>query len=277
MVAQRPLRVHVDDVHDDAARRAQRRDERLRQEQRRFQVAAEKIVPLLERDRADRRGIEVRRVVDEDVELAAGAVEHLRGQPLYGSDVEDVGADRECRLRSRAIETGRELIRLTGGAVVMDRDVRTRRVQGARNDGADALRCAGDERPSTLEARLSCGTGHLRSNPRSPASKVTLSSSHDFSTMSRAELPVPSDDARGLSAALTAKIRDEIERAGGWIDFARYMELALYAPGLGYYSAGSTKLGAAGDFVTAPEISRSFGSALALTLDAELAAPGPSG
>jgi SAM-dependent MidA family methyltransferase len=94
--------------------------------------------------------------------------------------------------------------------------------------------------------------------------------------MSRAELPVPSDDARGLSAALTAKIRDEIERAGGWIDFARYMELALYAPGLGYYSAGSTKLGAAGDFVTAPEISRSFGRALALTLDAELAALGAS-
>ena len=58
-----------------------------------------------------------------------------------------------------------------------------------------------------------------------------------------------------LSAALVAEIRDEIERAGGWIDFARYMELALYAPGLGYYSAGSTKLGAAGDFVTAPELS----------------------
>jgi SAM-dependent MidA family methyltransferase len=94
--------------------------------------------------------------------------------------------------------------------------------------------------------------------------------------MSRAELPVPSADARGASAALTAKIRDEIERAGGWIDFARYMELALYEPGLGYYSAGSTKLGAAGDFVTAPEISRSFGRALALTLDAELAALGAS-
>ena len=50
------------------------------------------------------------------------------------------------------------------------------------------------------------------------------------------------------SAALAAEIRDEIERAGGWIDFARYMELALYAPGLGYYSAGSTKLGAGGRF-----------------------------
>jgi SAM-dependent MidA family methyltransferase len=92
--------------------------------------------------------------------------------------------------------------------------------------------------------------------------------------MSTAQLPVPSDEALQQSAKLTAKIRDEIGRAGGWIDFAHYMELALYAPGLGYYSGGSTKLGAAGDFVTAPELSRSFGRAVALTLDAELAALG---
>jgi SAM-dependent MidA family methyltransferase len=94
--------------------------------------------------------------------------------------------------------------------------------------------------------------------------------------MSTAQLPAPSDEALQQSAKLTAKIRDEIGRAGGWIDFARYMELALYAPGLGYYSGGSTKLGAAGDFVTAPELSRSFGRAVALTLDAELAALGSS-
>jgi SAM-dependent MidA family methyltransferase len=94
------------------------------------------------------------------------------------------------------------------------------------------------------------------------------------STMTRAELPVPSDDALQLSAALVAEIRREIERAGGWIDFARYMELVLYAPGLGYYSAGSTKLGAGGDFTTAPELSRSFARALGLTLDAELVALG---
>jgi SAM-dependent MidA family methyltransferase len=92
--------------------------------------------------------------------------------------------------------------------------------------------------------------------------------------MSRAQLPVPSEEALQQSAALVATIRGEIERAGGWIDFARYMELALYAPGLGYYSAGSQKIGAAGDFVTAPELSRSFGRAVALTLDAELTALG---
>jgi SAM-dependent MidA family methyltransferase len=91
-------------------------------------------------------------------------------------------------------------------------------------------------------------------------------------TTTGAELPVPNDDALELSATLVAEIRREIDGAGGWLDFARYMELALYAPGLGYYSAGSTKLGAAGDFVTAPELSRAFARVLALTLDEELAA-----
>ncbi len=76
-------------------------------------------------------------------------------------------------------------------------------------------------------------------------------------------LPEPSVDALALSARLQALIHREIEHAGGWISFARYMELALYAPGLGYYSAGSRKLGAAGDFVTAPELSPLFGRTLA--------------
>jgi len=93
-------------------------------------------------------------------------------------------------------------------------------------------------------------------------------------TTSAAALPRPSDEALQVSAALAADIRREIERAGGWLDFARYMELALYAPGQGYYSAGSAKLGAAGDFVTAPELSAAFGGALALTIDAELASLG---
>lgn len=60
------------------------------------------------------------------------------------------------------------------------------------------------------------------------------------------------------SQRLAGLIRDEIERQGGRITFARYMELALYAPELGYYSAGLNKFGVAGDFVTAPEISPLF-------------------
>lgn len=76
-------------------------------------------------------------------------------------------------------------------------------------------------------------------------------------------LPEPPPFARGHSDRLVAVIRHEIEAAGGWIPFARYMERALYAPGLGYYSAGAEKLGAAGDFVTAPEISPLFARTLA--------------
>ena len=76
-------------------------------------------------------------------------------------------------------------------------------------------------------------------------------------------LPQPAAEALAHSARLQALIREEIGNAGGWIGFARYMELALYAPGLGYYSAGSHKLGAAGDFITAPELSPLFGRVLA--------------
>ena len=84
------------------------------------------------------------------------------------------------------------------------------------------------------------------------------------------DLPPPSPAALEVSAELTRVIRAEIRAAGGWLDFARYMELALYAQGLGYYSAGSTKLGPSGDFVTAPELSGLFGRALARTLRTEL-------
>jgi SAM-dependent MidA family methyltransferase len=62
---------------------------------------------------------------------------------------------------------------------------------------------------------------------------------------------------------LRALIRDEIAAAGGALPFDRFMELALYAPGLGYYAAGAVKLGPAGDFVTAPEVSPLFGRCMA--------------
>src|SRR5690349_2096612 len=54
-------------------------------------------------------------------------------------------------------------------------------------------------------------------------------------------LPLPDPDAQAHSDRLTALIADQIHAAGGWISFARYLELVLYAPGLGYYSAGSRK------------------------------------
>jgi SAM-dependent MidA family methyltransferase len=76
-------------------------------------------------------------------------------------------------------------------------------------------------------------------------------------------LPAPAPEALAASAALRARISAEILDHGGWITFARYMELALYEPGLGYYAGGAQKLGATGDFVTAPEMGHVFGRVLA--------------
>ena len=76
-------------------------------------------------------------------------------------------------------------------------------------------------------------------------------------------LPAPSDLAQQHSEKLIALIKSEIDKNGGVISFQRYMDLALYAPGLGYYAAGSIKLGEEGDFITAPEISPLFSQALA--------------
>ena len=77
------------------------------------------------------------------------------------------------------------------------------------------------------------------------------------------QLPEPSADALAASRSLQLLIADDIRRNDGWISFARYMELVLYAPGLGYYSGGAAKLGKDGDFTTAPEISPLFGATLA--------------
>jgi SAM-dependent MidA family methyltransferase len=79
-------------------------------------------------------------------------------------------------------------------------------------------------------------------------------------------LPQPAAQALAHSAQLTALIRQDIAQQGGWIPFSRFMELSLYAPALGYYSAGARKFGEAGDFITAPELSALFGRSLARQL-----------
>lgn len=75
-------------------------------------------------------------------------------------------------------------------------------------------------------------------------------------------LPEPSIEEATHSARLADAIRREIA-ASGPVSFARFMERCLYAPGLGYYSAGRLKFGKAGDFVTAPELGPLFARCVA--------------
>jgi SAM-dependent MidA family methyltransferase len=73
------------------------------------------------------------------------------------------------------------------------------------------------------------------------------------------------DEAQAAhSARARDHVKDQIAAAGGWLGFEQFMDLALYAPGLGYYSGGAQKLGVGGDFTTAPEISSLFGRCVAL-------------
>ena len=90
--------------------------------------------------------------------------------------------------------------------------------------------------------------------------------------MSRFTLPDPPDELKLLSESLCAVIRDEI-MDHGVIPFSRYMEMALYQPGLGYYSAGLHKLGETGDFVTSPELGSLFAAQLHEVLAAHAAEP----
>lgn len=78
-----------------------------------------------------------------------------------------------------------------------------------------------------------------------------------------ADLPIPDATAAARSAALAGHIRGRIEAHGGSIGFDAYMQLCLYAPGLGYYSAGQAIFGRQGDFITAPEVSPLFGACVA--------------
>lgn len=87
-------------------------------------------------------------------------------------------------------------------------------------------------------------------------------------------LPKPLPDALAHSLRLSQRIAERLAVARGWLSFADYMRLALYEPGLGYYSAGASKFGSEGDFVTAPEISPLFAEVVAGQIDQLLRAMG---
>jgi len=146
----------------------------------------------------------------------------------------------------------------------VDQDRRARRVKRTGDLGAQAARAPGDEGNLSGEREW-----------RFVAHRVRI---HNLDFCARAMLPldfVPlSNDEQAHEARLRAHIAAAIDTAGGWLGFDQFMSLALYAPGLGYYAAGAHKLGAGGDFVTAPELSPVFGRCLGAECSRVLSALG---
>src|SRR3990172_6545625 len=148
------------------------------------------------------------------------------------------------------------------GGVVMDDQPHTLGMQSFCNDRPDTLRAAGNQGHFVCQIvgvilhSVALVLILTTAYPKIPPCRMI------FMKPNRA-LPVPDAQAAAHSARVAALIHGEMAACGGQISFARYMELALHAPGLGYYSAGAHKFGAAGDFVTAPELSALFSRCLA--------------
>src|SRR5271168_2397211 len=86
-------------------------------------------------------------------------------------------------------------------------------------------------------------------------------------------LPPLTPEQSEHTARVAARLRQALAAAGGWLSFQDYLRIALYAPGLGYYSAGAAKFGPSGDFITAPELSALFAQCLASQCATLLAPP----
>jgi SAM-dependent MidA family methyltransferase len=113
-----------------------------------------------------------------------------------------------------------------------------------------------------VECRVNAN-GFNKSNGFNKVSKQMPDCLSDKPRPSGGTLPLPDATSQAVSERLMRQIRRTIEKAHGAIPFDRFMEMALYAPGLGYYVAGSRKFGEQGDFITAPEVSPLFAQCLA--------------
>ncbi len=125
---------------------------RLGQEQRRLQIGADQIVPVLDIDVADHRRIERRRVVDERVELAE-CLHRLLDQRRQLADVEQVRLDQRDGIGAQMIELGLQQARFAGRCAKMQHDGGARLVQPPADVGADPLGAAGDQYDPAFQAR----------------------------------------------------------------------------------------------------------------------------
>ena len=253
VLAQRPLGVDVDQVDDGAAALARRCGAAAWERKNGARaLAANRSSHMRRRGGADRRRVEGAGVVDQRVEPAEAA-DGLRDQFRQAVELRQVGLQHQRAARAAAFELRLQRRRLARRVAVVERQVVAGRVQ-RRAIAAPTRRAAPVTSATGSAVGASAGSCVAASLPHVilPPDPTTMPS------MTQTACPSPSADARAHSARLAELIRAQIRAAGGAMPFSRFMELALYAPGLGYYSAGARKFGAAGDFVTAPELGPVF-------------------
>ena len=158
MVFQWSERVDIGQVQNESAPRAQLGRGRLRQEQRRTQVAADQIVEGGRGDRAERRRIETRGVVDQHIEAPEGA-DRGRDYRRDRRDIQQVRATQRSGSRAPAVELEHERTGVALGVAVMDDDVCPLGMQRARDRGAEAPCSPGDQYRLASE-RCDRGEGH---------------------------------------------------------------------------------------------------------------------
>jgi SAM-dependent MidA family methyltransferase len=237
----------VQQIDDHRLRTVRRgRVQGLRQQQRRGQVDAHMGVQQGGVEGGGAVVFEQRCVIDyaSDRAQCGGALQQA-GDAL---GIGQVALQRQ-RAPAQGFDVGYGGLRLLRGLVIMQRNVPALPRQRERDHAADAPGGAGDQRD--FWGRLRCDFFWIRNH------------GFQYNTAMQLQLPAPSGDALAASASLQRLIADDIRRRQGWISFARYMELVLYAPHVGYYSGGAAKLGKEGDFTTAPELSPLFGATLA--------------
>lgn len=200
-------------------------------------------------DAADRRGVKPRCVVHQPIQAATPGNNRIDQSGQVGNNLQ-VGLNRHRRVFANPVETRCQLLCIVGGATVVNGDTRAVLVQACHNGRAYAPGSAGDKYDFVVECLLWHGIILKGFVAHMQYEQTPL-------------LPIPDTASAEHSARVADHIRDSIRAAGGQISFAEFMHAALYAPELGYYNAGSTKFGAAGDFITAPEVSSVFGNVVA--------------
>jgi hypothetical protein len=165
MGLERPQRMDVQHVDDEAVALAQRRRRRLRQEQGGFQITAQEIVPLGRRDRADRRGIEAGRIVDQHIEPAEGR-ERRRHQPRARVDVEQIRGLHGRRTGALGVQFRGQVRGGGGGGTVMHQDVGAGAVQRPGHGSAHAPCASGDQHRLAVERRSPDTGAHAKQRYR---------------------------------------------------------------------------------------------------------------